>query len=596
MMCTTALQDSAHSELEKLSQERLATIEFKVAIGSPNGDFFLSNVCSLANLLKAKKNNIYFNPTVYDPGQEGSRKKLIRDLRLAAIQGGDMVVSNGGRETKRKPLKDGSTSVGILRCQCSFMYQGTKWDVDAKATVKDPNYRSATICSDRKNARPGHQGRHGPHRTTTVKCLSKNQPRCPFNITICELQSGYFVTSGMGIMYHKYHPRRDALRTPTKLLVLDEAQLLKDLSSARAPTAAAVNAHFVRSSRAGTPTILSQHQIKGFCRNLQINTSGGVSDNTTQEELGPIDDLFTFLVESGASYVALLQGTKQEEHSGSSAYLLYNETRESGAEATEAPVPLTHLEERAAAEYAHAHRATRGVRDDQEMMVGIAYCLPFERKQFGLISWVVHIDATACTNKEDRPLVTVTAKDACGHMFTVVRAFLPNEQAWLYKWLFQTVFPALLGKDVLSKVKIIVTDGDSQEIQQLDAAIVLYFKNAFRIRCSWHIIDRGWERYLSAALLGGSSRKKKIKNKRRRTKQAMLTEKHQCARVIYRWMFSWAQPSFCESEEEYKLSKALFMQYVKSEKVEELLGSTDVERLLNFVRKSVFTQEDRMCY
>ena len=53
-------------------------------------------------------------------------------------------------------------------------------------------------------------------------------------------------------------------------------------------------------------------------------------------------------------------------------------------------------------------------------------------------------------------------------MFTVLRAFLPSEQAWAFQWLFNTVFPQLLGKKTLSDVKLMVTDRDAQETSQLD--------------------------------------------------------------------------------------------------------------------------------
>jgi hypothetical protein len=77
----------------------------------------------------------------------------------------------------------------------------------------------------------------------------------------------------------------------------------------------------------------------------------------------------------------------------------------------------------------------------------------------------MHIDATADSNKKGRPLVTVTSKkDSYGRMFFVLHAFLSSEQSWAYKWLFQTVFPVLIGKDVLNKLSIVFTDGDSQEL------------------------------------------------------------------------------------------------------------------------------------
>jgi hypothetical protein len=117
------------------------------------------------------------------------------------------------------------------------------------------------------------------------------------------------------------------------------------------------------------------------------------------------------------------------------------------------------------------HRRLLPIADSQEMMVGITYAMPYEVRQFHLCNVCLHIDATADSNKEGCPLVTVSSKDSYGKMFIVLRAFLPNEQSWSYKWFFQTVLPALLGKDVLKKIKIIVTDGGSQAISQLDDAI-----------------------------------------------------------------------------------------------------------------------------
>ena len=61
---------------------------------------------------------------------------------------------------------------------------------------------------------------------------------------------------------------------------------------------------------------------------------------------------------------------------------------------------------------------------------------------------------------------------------------MPSEQNWAYKWLFQTVLPALIGVEVLNKVNIVVIDGDSQEINQFDDAVTKYFPNVYRIRCS----------------------------------------------------------------------------------------------------------------
>jgi hypothetical protein len=78
------------------------------------------------------------------------------------------------------------------------------------------------------------------------------------------------------------------------------------------------------------------------------------------------------------------------------------------------------------------------------MKVGIAYGMPFELEQFGLFHVSMHIDATTDSNKQGWPLVMVTLGDSHGRMLFVLLAFLPSEQSWTYKWLFQTVLPVLI--------------------------------------------------------------------------------------------------------------------------------------------------------
>ena len=132
---------------------------------------------------------------------------------------------------------------------------------------------------------------------------------------------------------------------------------------------------------------------------------------------------------------------------------------------------LTNNENQLIHEIADDHQIARNVQDNQEMMIGVAFTAPFELLNFFLFHAVVHVDVTEDTNKEGRPLATVTLKDSCGKIFTVMRAFLPCQQEWIFYWLFNTGFVTLLGKESLTGMKVIVTDSDSQEIRLLDVAI-----------------------------------------------------------------------------------------------------------------------------
>ncbi|KAG7356565.1 MULE transposase domain containing protein [Nitzschia inconspicua] len=117
-------------------------------------------------------------------------------------------------------------------------------------------------------------------------------------------------------------------------------------------------------------------------------------------------------------------------------------------------------------------------------------------------------DATHKTNRENRPLITFGVKDAEGRVQVVIRAWAPNERAWMFRWLFQTAVPAIIGKATCERIRLVLTDGDSQELTQLDAAISSVFTKCVRRRCGWHIIHQGWKQHVGS--VGRSEEAKEI--------------------------------------------------------------------------------------
>jgi hypothetical protein len=118
------------------------------------------------------------------------------------------------------------------------------------------------------------------------------------------------------------------------------------------------------------------------------------------------------------------------------------------------------------------------------------------------------------------------------------------------KWIFQEVLPNMLGMEYLMEVEDIITIGDSQETTQLDLAIKQYIPHGMRLRCGWHIIDRGWN------------------SNGPKSNMAPLNKKEDWVIVlclIQNWMYSWMRPGYCKTEEELNISKALFVAYIKSE-------------------------------
>jgi hypothetical protein len=321
------------------------------------------------------------------------------------------------------------------------------------------------------------------------------------------------------------------------------------------------------------------------------------------------DNIFEHIISIEGEYIALMQRveTTTDTVTGSEIPIrkgiLFNESfQESGI--TKQDHPILEQEDAMAERDVSLHRTARNIRDDNEMVVGLAFTTPAEIRQFRLFHTVLHIDATADTNNENRPLVTVSSKDSTGKMFMVLRCFMPNEQAWAYKWLFKVVFPALLGSKYVNDVSMILTDGDNQTIIQLEQAIDKRFgfhedgtPKVERARCSWHIIDRGWFSHVKYPL-GGLSRKRRPKHLlgTKRPKPKELTAANQLSRKIYRWLFSWAQPGYCETEEEFLVSKALCVAFLKSKEVGAVLGDEAGKLIIDFIRQYISPHEAKFCY
>ncbi len=101
------------------------------------------------------------------------------------------------------------------------------------------------------------------------------------------------------------------------------------------------------------------------------------------------------------------------------------------------------------AQYADIHRVSLDLCNTQELMNASAWALAPKIRLAYQFPEVLLMDSTADTNKESRSLFTIIGIDLTGHMFTILLAFVSNKPAWVFWWLFQTVMPALLGKDLL---------------------------------------------------------------------------------------------------------------------------------------------------
>ena len=143
-------------------------------------------------------------------------------------------------------------------------------------------------------------------------------------------------------------------------------------------------------------------------------------------------------------------------------------------------------------EYGNDSRISLQAENNQSVMISFLWCTQYHRRLFQAFPEVLYVDGTHGTNNDRMPLLTVGIRDRKFNMHVVIRAFIPNERAWLFRWIFHCGIPALMGSTACQKVKLVVTDGDSQETTQLDEAIRAgIYGEAKRRRCGWHIIGKG---------------------------------------------------------------------------------------------------------
>jgi hypothetical protein len=83
----------------------------------------------------------------------------------------------------------------------------------------------------------------------------------------------------------------------------------------------------------------------------------------------------------------------------------------------------------------------------------------------------------------------------------------------------------LLGKDI-RRVNLIISDGDLQEIVQINNLIDILMQKAQRLRYGWHLINKSWDRYVYKVPKEGKIKCAKIYAETSR-------------KILFSWMYSW---------------------------------------------------------
>ncbi len=525
----------------------------------------------------------YFDTNRYPANDEASWTTLTCELQKVFHESG-ATFYNAGRSRK------GNTHCR-LRCAHNSLFRNRSahaaWNAQGTSGRENLNYRQESLQNSRKHARGKSGQQELPKRNVTKKALNIDE-KCTASFTIYKDEVGFYFKGGQGPIQHSHHYKHasDLMSVPARFLEPNEQAILMSLANSHAGNGVCRNLCVERNS-----VFLSSSKI----RHLH-----GLTGNKDRDESAFTgDDLRKQFKEHGVSFCFLYHQLEMGENSPSKfdeksqlAGTVVNETyitsdyKDDNASVHSDCIDSSSTNEEAETakeyqdmySYAMSHRESFSNAIDEPIWIALAYVTPQSRRLFRMYPHVLKFDVTMGTNDEKRPLLIVSGRTPWGENFIVMRVYLPNERAWVFRWVFQMALPKLLGTEYLLLVNLAITDGDSQEFQQLDIAIHNHLKNAKRRRCSYHIIHRGW-------INNGPSGRGIVD-------QDKSPQWLNLVNVIMRWLFSWVNAGPCPTKEHYQISKALLQKFLeKSPMVKNTIATDVVQRVYKFLRENVEPHE-----
>jgi hypothetical protein len=477
----------------------------------PPGDAVYSRACDLFDKGHPPESIVRFDPGKYPPpvdGENGYEKgnvgyQLITDLQSASADfGGGVLTSNGGGNKKKRKIQ----------CQRRrTAKRKTRTPLADIANTTAPQLRGSKFHADRQLNRSG--GKSMAKMTTTFLPSCKEEA-CKVYLWVEHDNSTYFVRSKTLHAVHTGHPHKEKEDIPVPMRRINDKAKESLKSDAvyhhkLGPSIKRIEDQYGQR--------LSRRQVK-YCQKLadlcfSLEDTAELESLVSTQEMSTYDKVEFLLRKQHARIIMLKHGSREELPkkarevgvgiATSAAHVIYTEVSAGSDNIT---IEETEEADQSASDdlkkYAELSRASVNADDNQDVLLALVWVLPHSKKLFESYFEVLFIDGTHKTNNEDRPLLTIAAKDGYGNVHVILRAFIPNEQRWLFRWLFQTAVPSLLGRQVCDKVKLIVTDGDAQEIDQLNKALRTTFKSARHRLCGWHLIEKTWE-HIIGKYIGG---------------------------------------------------------------------------------------------
>ena len=140
------------------------------------------------------------------------------------------------------------------------------------------------------------------------------------------------------------------------------------------------------------------------------------------------------------------------------------------------------LSQRAATE-----RVERQLLPSEGLFIAVAWILKPALCFFMLCPEVVFLDVTSHSNNKGFHLLTFSSRTSIGKQIVWMWIFIPNQQRFSFRWVFQSAIPALLPKWLRDRVTFFMKDTDPQQRNELLGGLKNVFVNATEGTCGFHL-------------------------------------------------------------------------------------------------------------
>jgi hypothetical protein len=495
----------------------------------------VSNEGCLTSLLKW-----YFPPAQYAPDgdfqtSKNGWPKLKSALTEACPLLGYSLVANGS-STKNQNLK-------TLFCT---RHRPTRVSIGNLHAPGD--YRTDHLRSNRRAGSRGEVGKKMPRRTDSYKAAFSSEC-CKVRISIGVDRHGFYLSGKNGYRKHTFHPWHDPSVVP--FAKLNEIPIQgKELVATLRTAGLSSNATAAAFQRTYGMTI-TPAQVRYMTQSITYCIQPAGLNRKQELKTTSADRLLKDLCHQRHDHIILTHQTVGD------SMAVYKNIGSSLDEDLAFTKFWPELERTSMRAFISQQRDARAIPVDQDLFVAVLWVTKGERELFRKFPSVVKIDTTFGTNDRSMPLLSITGLTSTGQTFTIARAYLPNEQSWVFRWILSHALPHLLGVEAMKRIVVLISDGDSTEISQINNLIDVLCPQVHRLRCGWHLVDRGWERLIYH-----------IPKDAFRSKWRLFETTR---RILFSWTYSWMTPA-CETQEEYNLSLQLFLRFLESQELMSRVG------------------------